>query len=107
VKLLARFRREEAPAEPAPAAEPAPSPAPESSAALVISPEEAVELIRSRRGDVFEIRFLTRELERLRASPEPGAAARAEETSERLKTVIERKLRAKGVLAPDGRLELV
>lgn len=115
--LLARFRRpdpepEVLSPEPVSAPEPdppRPEPAPQTiaTASLVLSCDEAVELVRSRRGDVFEIQFLVRERDRLRATGDPFASARADETEEHLRTVIERKLRAKGVLAPDGELELV
>jgi hypothetical protein len=66
-----------------------------------------VELVRTRRGDVFEIQFLGREYDRLRGSADPVESARARETRERLRSVIEHRLRVKGVLDRDGRLELV
>jgi hypothetical protein len=68
---------------------------------------DAVELVRTRRGDVFEIQFLGREYERLRSNPEPEVAARAAETRERLRAVIEHRLRTKGLLDRHSRLELV
>jgi hypothetical protein len=79
---------------------------PEAKASLLLSVDEAVELVRSRRGDVFEIQFLAREVRRLRASGEPASEAKAEAAEDHLRAVIERKLRSKGVLAPDGDLEL-
>jgi hypothetical protein len=68
---------------------------------------DAVELVRTRRGDVFEIQFLGREYDRLRESVDPSESARAGETRERLRAVIEHRLRVKGVLDREGRLELV
>ncbi len=117
--LLARFRHPDPEPEPeirspepvsAPESDPPapePTPQPTATASLVLSCDEAVELVRSRRGDVFEIQFLVRERDRLRAAGDPSASAKADETEEHLRTVIERKLRAKGVLAPEGELELV
>ena len=63
--------------------------------------------MRARRGDVFEIQFLGREVDRLRGSAETGQAAKADAARSHLREVIERKLRGKGLLAPDGRIELV
>jgi hypothetical protein len=94
-------------AAPDSASPPASSPRPESSASLLLTWEEAVELIRSRRGDVFEIQFLGREVDRLRASEDPALGAKAEVAREHLQAVIERKLRAKDLLPPTGELELV
>ena len=107
--LLARLRRSATP-EPVTAdpGQPPPEPAPAGpNASLVLDWEEAVELVRARRGDVFEIQFLGREVDRLRASADPSHAAKADAARAHLREVIERKLRGKGLLAPDGRIELV
>jgi hypothetical protein len=106
--LLARLRRSATPepvtADPGQPPEPAPA---GPNASLVLDWEEAVELVRARRGDVFEIQFLGREVDRLRASADPSHAAKADAARAHLREVIERKLRGKGLLAPDGRIELV
>jgi hypothetical protein len=110
--LFARLRGPASRVEPVP--EPSPvvverphAPArPDSSASLLLTWEEAVELIRSRRGDVFEIQFLGREVDRLEASGDPALVAKAGPAREHLQEVIERKLRAKDLLPPTGGLEL-
>jgi hypothetical protein len=107
--LLARFKR---PATPQPTTtdsdESSPEPAPASTGtSLVLDWEEAVDLVRARRGDVFEIQFLGREVDRLRASADPAQVAKADDARAHLREVIERKLRGKDLLAPDGRVELV
>lgn len=76
-------------------------------ASLSLTWPDAVELVRSRRGDVFEIQFLGREYDRLRASDDPSLASRVEAARERLRAVVERRLQAKGLLEPGGRLELL
>jgi hypothetical protein len=112
LKRPAPSQRAALPVEPAPVPRPtaepaAPPPEAEPTSTLLLTWEEAVDLVRSRRGDVFEIQFLGREVERLRESPDGGADGRLAEAAEHLRVVIERKLRAKGLLAPEGRLELV
>jgi hypothetical protein len=107
--LLARFKR---PATPQPTTtdfdESSPEPAPASTGtSLVLDWEEAVELVRARRGDVFEIQFLGREVDRMRGSADPAQVAKADDARAHLREVIERKLRGKGLLAPDGHVELV
>ena len=117
--LLAKFRRSStprleapppAPDPPAPApapAPPAPAAPPGATASLVLTWEQAVELIRSRRGDVFEIQFLGREADRLRTAGDPASNVRLAAVRDHLRAVIERKLRAKDLLADDGEVELV